>query len=89
MPHPRDIIAGKQRPPRKQRRPRAAPTAGQTPQQFRTEFGISRSGWDSLKRRGLTPDILQPAGPGGRQIITPENRAKWIREHTVPATAAE
>lgn len=87
MPQPQDIIGRKQQQPRKQARPRATPALGKTPAQFRTDWGIARSTWDDWKRRGLAPAVTQPAGPGGRQIITAENEMEWARRHTVGAAA--
>jgi hypothetical protein len=46
---------------------------------------ISRSTWNNWRRQGLTPDTVQPAGRGGKHIITPEAEAAWDQKHTVAA----
>ncbi len=74
----------------KQRRDRPQPLGGgKTPAQFRATWGICPSRWYRLKARGLAPAVVQPAGPGGRCLITAEDESAWVRARTKEPTEAE
>jgi hypothetical protein len=66
----------------KARRVRKDPACGKTPDQFCDTWGISRSTWNNWQKRRTGPAVTQPAGPRGRQIITPEAEAEWARQYT-------
>jgi hypothetical protein len=67
---------------RKQQRIYKNPTSGKTIEQWCDSYGWSRATWNRAQDAGTGPAIIQPSGPGGRVIVTPESEAEWIRRHT-------
>jgi hypothetical protein len=53
--------------------------------EFCASIGISRSTFETWRRRGIGPEELQPI-PGGRIVITEEAEAKWREKHTALAS---
>ena len=68
---------------------RAPATRDPTVGGFCQRKGISRSTFNRWKRKGLAPDVVQPAGPGGKQTITPEAEDAWDLRYTATTQAAE
>jgi hypothetical protein len=67
----------------------APPRAGKTVAEFCASYTISRRTFDNWKRKGIAPAVTQPAGPGGRQVITTEAEAEWKRRFTALVAAIE
>jgi hypothetical protein len=63
------------------------PAAGKTVAQFCDEYDVSPATFYRWKLLGIAPAVLQPAGPGGWQLITPESEEVWKarRSALVPA----
>jgi hypothetical protein len=64
------------------------PVVGKTVSRFCDDYDVSEATFYRWKQAGLSPDVLQPAGPGGRQIITPEAEARWLQRRTALAAVA-
>ena len=62
---------------------------GKSPAEWCRQYGISRSTFNNWKRKNIGPAVTQPAGPGGKQIITDESDADWRRAHTALAAVIE
>jgi hypothetical protein len=60
------------------------PTAGKTIDQFCEKWGISRSTFNSWRKKKKTPAVLQPI-PGGLATITDEAEEIWQRENMTAA----
>jgi hypothetical protein len=54
---------------------------GKTIAQFCLHWRISKRTFHRWKLAGIGPVVIQPFGPGGRSIITPDNEAAWARAH--------
>jgi hypothetical protein len=52
---------------------------GKTPAQFCRDWGISRRCFDKWKVKGVGPRVFQPGGPGGWQVILPEDEQAWLK----------
>jgi hypothetical protein len=63
--------------------------AGKSIVEFCQAWGISRRTYDNWQRKGLGPAVVQPGGPGGRAIITPQSEEAWARRHTAIAGIIE
>jgi hypothetical protein len=63
--------------------------AGKTIAEFCSDWDIGRATFYLWKKQGLAPAVTQPAGPGGRVIITPESEAQWKARHTARTTAID
>jgi hypothetical protein len=61
---------------------------GKTIAQFCRDYDIGRATFFKWRQQGLGPAIMQPAGPRGRVVITPEAEAAWKVRHTALAPAA-
>jgi hypothetical protein len=64
------------------RKTRSPDRPGRTIAEFCAAYDIGRSTWYDWASKGLTPQVLQPAGPKGRAFITPEAEAAWKAQHT-------
>jgi hypothetical protein len=64
-------------------------SAGKSISEFCRAYDIGRATFYNWKKLGLAPAVVQPAGPGGWQIITPEAEAAWKARHTALAAAIE
>jgi hypothetical protein len=62
--------------------------AGKTVREFCEDWNISEATFYAWKKAGLAPDVVQPAGPGGRQLITPEAEQEWKKARRAPAAVA-
>jgi hypothetical protein len=58
---------------------------GKSVTEFCASIGISRSTYETWRRRGIGPGELQPI-PGGRIIITEEAEAAWRAKYTALAS---
>jgi hypothetical protein len=56
--------------------------AGKSISEFCRTWNIGRATFYNWRKLGLAPAVTQPAGPGGRAIITPESEEAWKRAHT-------
>jgi hypothetical protein len=63
--------------------------AGKSISEFCQAWNISRRTFDNWRKRGLAPGVVQPGGPGGRAIITPQSEEAWARRHTTIAGIIE
>jgi hypothetical protein len=62
--------------------------AGKTVREFCEDWNISEATFYAWKKAGLAPAVHQPAGVGGRQLITPEAEQEWKKaRQSAPATA--
>jgi hypothetical protein len=61
---------------------------GKSVAEFCTSYGVSRSTFETWRRRGLGPAELQPI-KGGRIIISEESETEWKRRHTTLAGVIE
>jgi hypothetical protein len=50
---------------------------GKSVAEFCETWGISLSTFENWQRRGVGPRVVQPAGPGGRRLITDEEETRW------------
>jgi hypothetical protein len=65
------------------------PGSGKTISQFCADWGICRATFYNWKEEGRAPAVVQPAGPGGWQLITPEAEEAWKARHSALAAAIE
>jgi hypothetical protein len=78
-----------------QRKPRARSAlsaierGGLTVDEFCRKYGLARRTFEKWKHRGIAPQVLQPSGPHGWQIITRESEDEWRRRHTTVASAIQ
>jgi hypothetical protein len=56
--------------------------AGKSVTEFCCAYDVSRSTVANWDKQGVGPAWTQPAGPGGRKILTQENEEEWQRRHT-------
>jgi hypothetical protein len=61
---------------------------GKSVAEFCASIGISRSTFETWRRRGIGPGELQPI-PGGRIIITEEAEAAWREKFTTLAAVID
>jgi hypothetical protein len=73
---------------RKTNRPRKLDRPGKSVREFCQAYGIGRATFYNWKKLGIAPAIVQPAGPRGWQIITPEAEGDWKKARSTPVAAA-
>jgi hypothetical protein len=69
--------------------PPASKRAGRTVSEFCAAYTISRRTFEVWKKKGIAPKVVQPAGPGGRQLITTDAEDAWKRQFTGLAATIE
>jgi hypothetical protein len=62
---------------------------GKSIREFCVSYGIGRSTFNNWQRKGIGPAVTQPAGPGGRALITIESENEWKRKFTALAATIE
>jgi hypothetical protein len=72
-----------------QRERSPATGVGKTITQFCRDWDIGKATFYLWKKQGLAPAVTQPAGPGGRALITPASEAAWAARHTTLAAAID
>jgi hypothetical protein len=70
-----------------QRERNPATAVGKTITQFCRDWDIGNATYYLWRKQGRAPAVTQPAGPGGRALITPASEAAWAARHTTLATA--
>jgi hypothetical protein len=63
------------------RREAARPARDPSINGFCNRWGISRSTFNNWNQRGIGPRVTQPAGPGGRGLISEEDEDNWALKH--------
>jgi hypothetical protein len=63
--------------------------AGLSIAEFCRLYGVAPRTFYNWRKRGVAPAVTQPAGPGGKVIITDEAQQAWRRAHTGLAAVIE